>query len=119
MHEHGSEKRQKITEGIGKEAAGNESPLPNKNVTATLLYKEKQDVQSDQGIRDQRNSSARGIIITDWEHKIYLLAKESDLLAINPSFAANHSEAAGVWIHQKRKKGKMFTRLRDHIRLPC
>ena len=67
MHEHGSEERQKITGGIGKEAARNESPLPNKSVTATQLYKEKQDVQSDQGIRDQRNSSARGIIITDWE----------------------------------------------------
>jgi hypothetical protein len=69
MHEHGSEERQKITEGIGKEAARNESPLPNKSVTATPLYKEKQDVQSEQGIRDQRNSSARGIIITDWDHK--------------------------------------------------
>jgi len=100
MHEHGSEERQKTTEGIGKEAARNESPFPNKSVTATLLYKEKQDVQSDQGIRDQRNSSARGIIITDWEHEIYLLLlwldlsqlhvkmslaffKGSDLLAIN------------------------------------
>jgi hypothetical protein len=101
MHEHGSEERQKITEGIGKEPARNESPLPNKSVTATQLYKEKQDVQNDQGIRDQRNSSASGIIITDWEeHKIYLLLlwldlsqlhvkmslaffKESDLLAIN------------------------------------
>jgi hypothetical protein len=100
MHEHGSEERQKITEGIGKEAARNESPLPNKSVTATLLYKEKQNVQSDQGIRDQRNSSAGGIIITDWHHKIYLpllwldlsqrhvkmsppFFKESDLLAIN------------------------------------
>jgi hypothetical protein len=66
MHEHGSEKRQKITEGIGKEAAGNESPLPNKSVTATQLDKEKQDVQSNEGIRDQRKSSASGIVITDW-----------------------------------------------------
>jgi hypothetical protein len=43
MHEHGSEDRQKITGGIGKEAARNESPLPNKRVivTATQLYKEK------------------------------------------------------------------------------
>jgi hypothetical protein len=73
MHEHGSEERQKIAEGIGKEAARNESPPFNKGVTATQLYKEKQDVQSDQGIRDQRNSSAAAIIITDWEHKIYLL----------------------------------------------
>ncbi len=71
MHEHGSEERQKITGGIGKEAAGNKSPLTNKSFTATQLYKEKQDVQSDQGIRDQRNSSARGIIITDWDHKNY------------------------------------------------
>jgi len=101
MHEHESEERQKITEGIGKKAARNESPLHNKSVTATQLYKEKQDVQSDQGIRDQRKSSASGIIITDWEeHKIYFLLlwldlsglhvkmslaffKESDLLAIN------------------------------------
>jgi hypothetical protein len=79
MHEHGSEERQKITEGIGKEAARNESPLPNKSVTATQLYKEKQDVQSDQGIRDQWNSSARGIIITDWEHRTYLLLLWVDL----------------------------------------
>jgi hypothetical protein len=65
MHEHGSEERQKITGRIGKEAARNESPLPNKRVTVTTtrLYKEKQDVQRDQGIRDQRNSSAKGIII--------------------------------------------------------
>jgi hypothetical protein len=100
MHEHGSEERQKITEGIAKEAARNESPLSNKSVTATQFHIEKQDVQGDQGIRDQRNSSARGIIITDWEHKIYLLFvwldlsqlhvkmsleffKESDLRAIN------------------------------------
>jgi hypothetical protein len=72
MHEHGSEERQKITEGIGKEAARNESPPFNKGVTATQLYKEKQDVQSNQGIYDQRNSSAAAIIITDWEHKIGL-----------------------------------------------
>jgi hypothetical protein len=100
MHEHGSEEGQKITGGIGKETARNERPFPNKSVTATQLYKEKQDVQSDQGIRDERNSSTRGIIITDWEHKIYLLLlwleltqlhvkmslaffKESDLLVTN------------------------------------
>jgi hypothetical protein len=70
MHEHGSEERQKITEGIGKEAAWNEY----KSVTATQLYKEKQDVQSDQAIRDQWNSSASAIIITDWE-QIYLLLR--------------------------------------------
>jgi hypothetical protein len=70
-----------VISGIGKEAARNESPLPNKSVTATQLYKEKQDVESDQGIRDQRNGSARGIIITDWDHKIYLL-----LLKISISF---------------------------------
>jgi hypothetical protein len=73
MHEHGSEERRKISQGIGQEAPGNESPLPNKSVTATQLDKEKQDVQSDQGIRDQRKSSARTIVITDWEHRIYLL----------------------------------------------
>src|SRR5580765_5906560 len=79
MHEHGREERRKITEGVGKEAARNEGPLPNKSITAALLYKEKQDVQSDQGIRDQRNSSARGIIITDWEHETYLLFLWLDL----------------------------------------
>jgi hypothetical protein len=52
VHEHGSEERQKTTEGIGNEAARNESPFPNESVTATELYKEEQDVQSDQGIRD-------------------------------------------------------------------
>jgi hypothetical protein len=81
MHEHGCQERQKITEGIGQEAARNESPPFNKSVTATQLYKEKQDVQSNQGIRDQRNSSAAAIIITDWKHKIYLL-----LLKISISF---------------------------------
>jgi hypothetical protein len=44
MHEHGSEERQKIAEGIGNEAARDESPLPNEGVTAAQLYKEKQDV---------------------------------------------------------------------------
>jgi hypothetical protein len=73
MHEHGSEERRNITGGIRKEAARNESPLHNKRVTATLLYKEKQDVQSNQGIRDQRNSSASGIVVADWEHRIYLV----------------------------------------------
>jgi hypothetical protein len=68
MHEHRSEKRQKITGGIGKEAAGNESPFHNKGITATQLYKEKQNVQSEQDIRDQRKRPSRGIIITDWEH---------------------------------------------------
>jgi hypothetical protein len=48
MHEHGSEECQKITEGIGEEAARNESPFLNKSVTATQLYKEKQNVQSEQ-----------------------------------------------------------------------
>jgi hypothetical protein len=101
MHEHGGEERQKITGGIGKESARNESPLHNKRVTATQLDKEKQPVQSDQYIRDQRKSSASAIIITDGEeHKIYLLLlrlnlsqlhvemslgffKESDLFANN------------------------------------
>src|SRR4030095_10932147 len=74
MHEHGSEERRKITGGIRKEAARNESPPPNKRVAATLLDKEKQDVQRNQGIRNQRNSSARGIVIADWEHRIDLLS---------------------------------------------
>jgi hypothetical protein len=74
MHEHGREDRQTIAEGIRKEAAGNEGPRLNKSVTAALLDKEEQDVQSDQGIRDQRNSSASGIVIADWEHGIDLLS---------------------------------------------
>jgi hypothetical protein len=65
VHEHGSEERQKIASGIGNEAAWDESPFRNKSVAPTQLYKEKQDVQSDQAIRDQRSSPARGIIITD------------------------------------------------------
>jgi hypothetical protein len=73
MHAHGSEDRQKITGGIGKEAARNESPRPKRvTVTATQLYK-KTDVQSDQGIPDQRNSSVRGIIITDGNITLLLL----------------------------------------------
>src|SRR6476620_9433533 len=73
MHEHGSEERRKVSSGIGHEAPGNEGPLPDKRVTATELYKEEQDVQSHQGIRDQRNSSARAIVVTDWEHESCLL----------------------------------------------
>src|SRR5450759_2043827 len=73
VHEHGSEDGQEPRAGIGKEAAGDESPFHNKSITATQLYQEKQDVQSDQGICDKRNSSARGIIITDWQHKTHLL----------------------------------------------
>jgi hypothetical protein len=52
VHEHGTEERQEITAGIGKEAPRHESPLSNKRVTTTQLYQEKQDVHSDQGIRD-------------------------------------------------------------------
>jgi hypothetical protein len=79
MHEHGSEERKKITGGIGKEALGNESPFHNKSVTATQLYKEKQNIQSDQGICDQRKSSSSAIIITDGEHKIFLPLLRLDL----------------------------------------
>jgi hypothetical protein len=50
MHEHGSEKCRKIADGIGKEAAGNESPLHNKGVAAIHLNEEEQDVQDDQYI---------------------------------------------------------------------
>jgi hypothetical protein len=74
MHEHGSEERQKITDSIDKETTGNESPLHNESVTAAQFYEEKQDIQSDQGIGDQRNSSAGAIIITDWEHKFSLFS---------------------------------------------
>src|SRR5450759_5280142 len=73
VHEHRSEDGQETGAGIGKEAAGDKSPFHNESVTATQLYQEKQNVQSDQGIRDQWNSSARGIIITDWQHKTHLL----------------------------------------------
>src|SRR3989304_7841778 len=79
MHEHGSEEGHRITEGIGKEAGWNESPFSNEGVAASQLYKEEQDVQSDQGIRDQRNRSARGIVITDWKHGVYLLQSRLDL----------------------------------------
>jgi hypothetical protein len=102
MHEHGREERQKITEGIGKETARNESPLPNKRVTAALLYKERQDVQSDQGIRDQRNSSAGGIIITDWEHEISLLFLCLDLsqLHVTVSLAFFKERDLGINIYR-------------------
>jgi hypothetical protein len=73
MHEHGREERRHIPDGIGVEAARDESPLPHERVTAALLYKEEQDVESDQGIRDERNSPARRIVVTDWKHAIYLL----------------------------------------------
>jgi hypothetical protein len=53
VHEHGSKEREEIRAGISQEAAGHKSPLANKRVTATQLYKEKQDVQSNQGICDQ------------------------------------------------------------------
>jgi hypothetical protein len=64
MHEHGREEGQGITNGIGKEAARNKSPFLNKSVAATQLNQEERDIQSEQGIRDQRDSSARAIIIT-------------------------------------------------------
>jgi hypothetical protein len=44
VHEHGREDGQKISAGIGKEATGNKGPRLNKSVTASQLYKEKQDV---------------------------------------------------------------------------
>src|SRR5450830_50792 len=73
VHEHGSEDGQETGAGIGKEAAGDKSPFHNESVTATQFYQEEQNVQSDQGISNKRNSSARGIIITDWQHKTHLL----------------------------------------------
>jgi hypothetical protein len=66
-------------------STGNESPFHNKSVTATQLYKEEQDVQRDQSICDQRYSSARAIIIADWEHKIYLLLLWLESLMDDPS----------------------------------
>jgi len=109
MHKHGSKERQKITEWIGKKAARNESPLPNKSVTAALLYKEKQDVQSDQGIRDQWNSSARRIIITDWEHKICLLLARLDLSQLHvktsPAFLKESGLlATNIYLQPKEKR---------------
>jgi hypothetical protein len=50
VHEHGSEDRQEITAGVGKEAARNEGPLHNKSFTATQFYKEVDEIHSDQGI---------------------------------------------------------------------
>jgi hypothetical protein len=76
VHEHGTEERQEITSGIGQEAGRHEGPLHNKRVTATQLYQEEEHIQGDQGIRDHRNGPARGIIITDWEHEIFLLLIE-------------------------------------------
>jgi hypothetical protein len=72
MHEHGSEERRKITCWICLEATRNERPPPNKIFTSAELQKEKQNVERDQGIRNYRNSSFSRIVITDWEHKIYL-----------------------------------------------
>jgi hypothetical protein len=89
MHEHGREKRRKIADGIGKKAAGDESPLHNKGVTAAQFNKEEQDVHNDQGIGNQRNSSTSTIIITDWEHKIYLLLLWLDLSQIHDSGSIN------------------------------
>jgi hypothetical protein len=73
VHEHGSDECQGLPEGVGKEAARDESPLLNEGVTPSQFYNEEQDVQSDQGIRDQGNGSARGIIIANWQHEIHLL----------------------------------------------
>jgi hypothetical protein len=84
MHEHGGKERQKISNGIGQEAAGDEGPLYHKSITATKLYDEKQDVQGDQGIRDQRKCPARAIVITDGEHRIH-----SPLLWLQTPFYAH------------------------------
>jgi hypothetical protein len=73
MHEHGSEQCWKINKGVCNEAAGNERPLHNKSVAAAHFHQKKQDVQSDQAVRDHWKNSAATIIITDWKHKIYLL----------------------------------------------
>jgi hypothetical protein len=66
MHEHGCEERREVTDGVGKEAAGNKSPLHNESVTAIQFYEEKQNVQDDQSVGNQWNCSTRAIIITDW-----------------------------------------------------
>ena len=58
MHEHGCEDGQKISAGVGKEAAGDKGPLRNKSVAAAQFYEEEQDVQGDQSIGDQWNRSA-------------------------------------------------------------
>jgi hypothetical protein len=69
VHEDGAEEREDITDGIGDEAARDERPLLNKRLTATLLYEEDQDVQGDQGVRDNGNGPSRGIVVTDGEHR--------------------------------------------------
>jgi hypothetical protein len=75
MHEHGCEEGQKIGQGVGKEAARDESPFLNKSVTPGQLYDKKQDVHSNQAIRDYWNGSASGIIITNRYQKVLLLFK--------------------------------------------
>ena len=47
VYEHGTEERQEITRGIGKEAAGDKGTLLNKSVAAAQFWEEEQDVQND------------------------------------------------------------------------
>src|ERR1041384_6377714 len=73
VRESGREEAQKAAAGVSQEAARHEGPLPDKRVTATQLDKEEEHIQGDQSIRDHRNSPARAVIITDGEHKLFLL----------------------------------------------
>jgi hypothetical protein len=85
MHEHGGEECQRLAEGIGEEAVGYESPLLDKGVTPAQFYKEEQDVKSDQDIGNQGKGSARGIIITDWQHGVSLLLLQLELSRFQPA----------------------------------
>jgi hypothetical protein len=79
VHEHGGEERQEITDGVGEEAAGDKSPLHDKRITSGQFKEEEQNVQGNQNISDHREGSPRTIIITDWEHGIYLLELHDSL----------------------------------------
>jgi hypothetical protein len=70
MHEHGGEQRQKIGAGIGEETAGHERPLLDERVAAREFHEEKERIQDDQGIGDNRNRSASAIVIPNWQHVI-------------------------------------------------
>jgi hypothetical protein len=60
----------KSAAGFATKRLGTKDHFHNERFAATQLYKEEQNIQSDQSIGDQRNSSARRIVITNWEHKV-------------------------------------------------
>jgi hypothetical protein len=71
VHEHGREKRWKISNRIGKEARRYESPAVNKSVSTAKLQKEDQYIYRDQDVGDYWSKSAGTIIITNRQHKIF------------------------------------------------